>query len=172
MAREGWKFLPVVSLLPQLKWQCRQTLRLTKTSLAAWRLPCHTLTAMPTIQRLWLNRTHPIPIGYNYNHFRHLYMSEGVCLLVCVRVYLSPLTGICRKGSRGPNFRIERSLFDTRWSTAGIWFLTVTFYSFSPSFSWCNFTSSGTCLCLLHKLYRFGLCSLLWVCVGRAVCIY
>lgn len=171
-------FLPILSLLPQQKRQCCQTLtcgpRLNKASLAAWRLPCHTLTAMETVPRLWLNRTHPIPIGYNYNHSLHLYMSEGVWHEV--RVYLRPLSGICRKSSRVPNFRIERSLFDTRWSAAVIWFLTVSFFSlFSPSYSWCNFTSFRNMFVFTSRTqqegYRFGLYFLFQVCVDHAICI-
>lgn len=149
MAREGWKFLPVMSLLPQLKWQHRQTLRLNKVSLAAWQLPCHTLTAMPTARRLWLNRTHPIPIGYNYNHSLHLYMSEGLCLWVCVSMkwgFISAQWKALVGSVPGcPNFRIEKSLFNTRCSSAVIWFLTVIFYSLFSH-------PSGTCLCLQYVL--------------------
>lgn len=174
-------FLPILSLLPQQKWLCCQTLtcgpRLNKACLAAWRLPYHTLTAMETVQRLWLNRTHPIPIGYNYNHLCHLRLGGCVCEHE-VRVYLRPLSGICRRSSRVPKFRIERSLFDTRWSAAVIWFLTVTIFSlFSPSFSWCNFTSFRNMFVFTtsrtqQEGYHFGLYFLFRVCVDHAICIY
>lgn len=166
-------FLPVLLLLPQQKWQCCQTLtcgpRLNKASLAAWRLPCHTLTAMETVPRLWLNRTHPIPIGYNYNHLLHLYMSEGVWLwFICVhcQAFVGRVPGFLILELKGHFLTLDGV---QQWYDSWLFLFLACFLLGSPGVT---LHPSETWLCL-HQEHnkKATVLACVFCCVDHAICI-